>query len=36
MMFPLSDLFAFLQNETLWIAVTYYEINLKITNLDSL
>ena len=27
--------FAFLWNETLWIALTYYEINFKITNLDS-
>ena len=25
----------FLWNETLWIALTYYGINFKITNLDS-
>ena len=25
----------FLQNETLWIALTYYGINFKTTNLDS-
>ena len=25
----------FLQNETLWIALTYYKANFKITNLDS-
>ena len=34
-MFPHSDFLTFFQNETLWIALTYYEINFKITNLDS-
>ena len=33
-MFPLSDFFAFLQNKTLWVAVTCYGINFKIINLD--
>ena len=28
-------LFAFLWNEAVWIALTYYGINFKITNLDS-
>ena len=34
-MFPRSDFFAFLQDETLWIALAYYKINFKITNLDA-
>ena len=29
-----SDFFAFLWNESLWIALTWYGINFKITNLD--
>ena len=32
---PTFRLFAFLQSETLWIALTYFGINLKITNLNS-
>ena len=33
-MFPPSDFFCFLSNELLWIALTFYGINFKITNLD--
>ena len=33
-MFSRSDFFVFLWNETLWIALTFYGINFKITNLD--
>ena len=32
-MFALSDLFAFLYSETIWIALTYYGINFNITSL---
>ena len=33
-MLPRSDFFAFLWNEFLWIALTFYGINSNITNLD--
>ena len=33
-MFPCSDCFCFFVEQTLWIAITCYGINFKITNLD--